>query len=191
MSRRRLGLVLAVAAGALLLNACARDQEAPVAPTTVAEVDLQRYQGTWYELARLPMFFQRNCAQSEAHYSLKPDGNVAVLNRCRTRDGEWQEASGTATPQVPDKTDKLWVEFDNWFSRLLPGVTKGDYWVLHLGQGYQTAVVGTPDRKYLWLLSRQPHVSAEVRERLLAKAREQGYDTGRLIWRSADADLAR
>src|SRR3546814_6569870 len=78
------------------------------------------------------MYFQRNCAQSEAHYTLKPDGEVDVFNRCLTSDWQWEEARGTATPQVPGKTDKLWVEFDNWFSRIVPGVAKGQYWVLYV-----------------------------------------------------------
>ena len=177
---------------ALTLGGCATSvADGPLPPKTVGQVDLKRYQGKWFELARLPMYFQRDCAQSEAHYNLRADGSVGVLNRCLTLQGEWQEASGSATPQVPGKTDKLWVEFDNWFSRLLPGVTKGDYWVLYIGDDYQTALVGNPDRKYLWLLSRKPTVTAVERESLLAKARQQGYDTTRLIWRVSDRDMAR
>ncbi|MCD5978513.1 lipocalin family protein [Pseudomonas quasicaspiana] len=160
-------------------------------PKTVGNVDLKQYQGTWYEIARLPMFFQRKCAQSEAHYALKEDGNVGVTNRCRTIEGEWQEATGTATPQVPGKTDKLWVEFDNWFSRLLPGVAKGDYWVLYIGDGYKTAVVGNPDRKYLWLLSRTPTISKDVKEHLLSQAQQQGYDTTKLVWRVEDSKIGK
>jgi apolipoprotein D and lipocalin family protein len=160
-------------------------------PRTVGNVDLKQYQGTWYEIARLPMFFQRNCAQSEAHYTLKEDGNVGVTNRCRTIEGEWQEATGTASPQVPGKTDKLWVVFDNWFSRLLPGVAKGDYWVLHIGDGYKTAVVGNPNRKYLWLLSRTPTVSKAIREQMLSEAQQQGYDTTKLIWRVEDSKIGK
>ncbi|MGE8410342.1 MAG: lipocalin family protein [Pseudomonas sp.] len=175
----------------LALGGCATPEAGPMAPKTVDHVDLKRYQGKWFELARLPMYFQRDCAQSEAHYNLRADGSVGVLNRCLTLDGEWQEASGSATAQVPGKTDKLWVEFDNWFSRILPGVAKGDYWVLYIGDDYQTALVGNPDRKYLWLLSRTPTVPAVVREGLLAKARQQGYDTTRLIWRVADRDMPR
>ena len=160
-------------------------------PRTADNVDLKQYQGTWYELARLPMFFQRNCAQSEAHYKIKDDGNVAVTNRCRTSEGKWEEAVGTASPQVPGKTDKLWVEFDNWFSRLLPGFTKGDYWILHVSEGYKTAVVGNPNRKYLWLLSRTPTVSESVKQEMLSKARQQGYDTSRLIWREPDSKIGK
>ncbi|WP_249678297.1 lipocalin family protein [Pseudomonas abieticivorans] len=189
MSRLKGLMLLASVAGALLLAGCASKPDESMAPHTAGQVDLKRYKGTWYELARLPMFFQRNCAQSEAHYSLQPDGNVGVLNRCRTAEGEWEEAKGTATPQVAGKTDKLWVEFDNWFSKALPGVAKGDYWILYVGDGYKTALVGNPNRKYLWLLSRTPTVSEEVREELLAKARQQGYDTTRLIWRTADRDI--
>ncbi len=186
--RTLIGLAAIVIAG-LALAACAtRDDGAPL-PKTEGQVDLKRYTGTWYELARMPMFFQRNCVQSEAHYTLKGDGNVGVLNRCRTSAGDWQEAIGTATPQGPGVTDKLSVEFDNWFSRLLPGVAKGDYWILAIDDHYRTAVVGSPTRKYLWLLSRTPKVSSAVREQLLAKAREQGYDTSRLIWRGADSEV--
>ncbi|PWB32095.1 lipocalin [Pseudomonas sp. SDI] len=185
-----LRVLLGVCAG-LLLSACATSGSSnPMDPKTAGNVDLRRYQGTWYELARLPMFFQRDCAQSEAHYTLQADGNVGVLNRCRTLQGEWQEATGTATAQVPGKTDKLWVEFDNWFSTLLPGVAKGDYWVLYVDSEYQTALVGNPNRKYLWILSRTPTIPALARESLLAKARQQGYDTSRLIWRVADRDIA-
>ena len=73
----------------LVLAGCSTSGSDALAPKTVDHVDLKRYQGTWYEQARLPMFFQRNCVQSEAQYSLKPDGNVAVLNRCLTAEGKW------------------------------------------------------------------------------------------------------
>ena len=183
-------LVIDLMAG-LALAGCATSGDDGLAPKTVNQVDLKRYQGAWYELARLPMYFQRNCAQSEAHYSLKPDGNVAVLNRCLTQDWQWEEARGTASPQVPGKTDKLSVEFDTWFSRLLPGVAKGDYWVLYVSDDYKTAIVGSPSRRYLWLLSRTPEINAVKREDLLSRARQQGYDTTRLIWRVSDRQMAK
>ncbi|HLD68847.1 MAG TPA: lipocalin family protein [Pseudomonas sp.] len=172
---------------ALLLGGCASNLEPP---QTVGQVNLQRYQGLWYEQARLPMFFQRKCVQSEARYQLQADGSLAVDNRCRTADGEWIEARGQAVPQEPGRTDKLWVRFDNWFSRLFPGLTKGEYWVLYLDADYRSALVGHPSRDYLWLLTRQPQAPAKVRDRLLQTAREQGYDTDELIWRQADATLA-
>jgi apolipoprotein D and lipocalin family protein len=168
----------------LTLVGCAGSGEQGDPPRTAGQVDLQRYQGTWYELARLPMFFQRHCVASEAHYRLRDDGRVAVTNRCRTEDGEWQEANGEAELQQAGHTDKLWVRFDNWFSKLFPGLSEGDYWVLYLEQDYSVALVGHPNREYLWLLSRTPQVGNEVRERLLAEARARGYDTGELIWRA-------
>lgn len=183
-------LLLVLLAG-LVLAGCATSGEDPLAPKTVNSVNLKRYQGTWYELARLPMYFQRNCAQSEARYTLKPDGNMGVLNRCLTSDWQWEEARGTATPQVPGKTDKLWVKFDNWFSRIVPGVAKGQYWVLYVSDDYKTAIVGDPSRRYMWLLSRTPTVNSVVREELLSIARQQGYDTTRLIWRASDRQMAR
>lgn len=160
------------------------------APQTAGSVELRRYQGTWYELARLPMFFQRNCAQSEAHYQLREDGRVAVLNRCRTLAGEWVEANGYAEPQVTGRTDKLWVRFDNWFGRLFPGVAKGDYWVLYLDDDYSMALVGNPNREYLWLLARTPEVSETRRLQLLQEAEARGYDTSKLIWREPDRVIA-
>ncbi|MCX7078975.1 MAG: lipocalin family protein [Pseudomonas sp.] len=181
--------VIALLAG-LILAGCATSGNDPLAPKTVNSVNLKRYQGTWYELARLPMYFQRNCAQSEAHYTLKADGDIAVLNRCLTPDWQWEEVKGTATPQIPGRTDKLWVEFDNWLTTLLPGIAKGEYWVLYVSDDYKTAIVGSPNRRYLWLLSRSSEINAEEREDLLSKARQQGYDTTRLIWRVSDTKMA-
>ncbi|MNG96961.1 Outer membrane lipoprotein Blc precursor [compost metagenome] len=170
----------------LALVGCASSSNEHRAPPATQQVDLQRYQGTWYELARLPMFFQRNCVQSEAHYGLRADGGIDVNNRCKEQDGQWNEAKGIAQAQQPGKTDKLWVRFDNWFSRLAPGLTKGEYWVLYHDPDYRVALVGHPNREYLWLLSRTETVSTETRDRLLAIAREQGYDTSALIWRQTD-----
>ena len=182
---------LFIVLGAVLaLAGCANSGTGVVPPQTVEKVDLQRYQGTWYEVARLPMFFQRNCAQSEAHYALQDDGAVGVTNRCRTFDGEVQEVKGQAVPQVPGQTSKLWVSFDNWASALLPGLTKGDYWVLYLDEGYQTVLVGHPNRKYLWLLARDQEISPQRRDTLLEEARKRGYDTSKLIWRRTDAEMA-
>lgn len=175
-----------IASAILALAGCANSGTGSIQkpPPQTMQVDLQRYQGTWYELARLPMFFQRNCAQSEAHYGLRDDGRIDVTNRCRDKDGEWIEAKGVAEPQVEGKTDKLWVRFDNWASKILP--IKGDYWVIYHDEDYRVALVGHPKHKYLWLLSRTPEIDQETRDKLLSVAREQGYVTSDLIWRPAD-----
>lgn len=179
-------LLLAGAAG--LLAACASGPR-EVPPLTAGNVDLKRYQGHWYEVARLPMFFQRKCAQSEANYHVMADGSVAVFNRCRTLDGKVEEATGTATPIKPGVTDRLEVRFDTWFSGVLPNVAKGPYWILYVDDDYKTALVGSPDRKYLWLLARKPDISAAQSEKLLRIAREKGYNLNRLVWRETDAHM--
>jgi len=166
----------------ILLYGCASRGEPP---QTVTTLDLQRYQGQWYEIARLPLFFQRKCVASEARYGVLDESRVSVHNRCRTAGGDWQEARGEAR-LVPGEPAKLKVRFDNWFSRLFPRLTEGDYWVLYVDGDYQQALVGHPERKYLWLLSRQPQLSDAQREQLLGVAREQGYDNlDELIWREA------
>ncbi len=172
----------------LLLVGCAGS---PKNPPATEQVDLQRYQGTWYELARLPMFFQRNCAQSEAHYRLQEDQSIQVINRCLTLDGDWEQVEGRAVAQQPGRTDKLWVRFDNWFANLFPNVARGDYWVLAVDDDYRTALVGNPNREYLWLLSPTPQVSQQTRERLLEEARSRGYAVDELIWRVPDGQLKR
>lgn len=187
---RAVGLLLGLCL-TLLLGGCAGSLNDPLAPKTAGQVDLKRYQGKWYELARLPMRYQAGCEQSEAHYNLRPDGSFGLLNRCRTLGDEWLRAEGRAYIEAPGHTDRLWVEFDNWFTRLVPGVARGEYWILYVDERYRTAVVGSPDRKYLWILSRTPSLPAWEREHLLAKARQQGYDTSRLIWRASDQQIVK
>lgn len=171
----------------LLLTACANSGTGQAPPQTVGHVDLERYQGTWYELARLPMYFQRDCLQSEAHYTLQADGEVGVLNRCRDKNGEWQEARGTAKPQQKGVTDKLSVSFVQ--STLLSAFAKGDYWIIYLDHDYRTAVVGDSKLSYLWLLSREPEVDQDTLNEMLLAARKQGYDTSKLIWRTPDSQM--
>jgi apolipoprotein D and lipocalin family protein len=121
--------------------------------------------------------------RSQAEYRLQDDGSMAVVNRCETADGEQKQVQGRAVPQEAGRTDRLWVRFDNWFSRLFPGLTKGHYWVLYLDEGYRHALVGSPDRENLWLLARTPELDAHTRERLLDEARQRDYTLDELIWR--------
>ena len=147
---------------------------------TVPEVDLDRYMGTWYEQARLPMFFQRKCDRNTtAQYAMRPDGRVDVVNRCETYDGEQIEARAVAR-KVGDSTSRLEVRFAPSFLSFLPFVW-GDYWIIGLDPNYRWAVVGSPDRKYLWFLSRDKQIAAETYQQLLALAQAQGFDTARLV----------
>ena len=147
----------------------------------VGHVDLARYAGTWYEQARLPMYFQRKCvADTTAHYGLNADGTVSVVNRCRREDGGMQEAEGIART-VGGRTSTLEVRFAPAWLSWLP-VVWGDYWVIALDEpGYRWAMVGAPKADYLWILSRSPRLDPTVLERLLVQARAMGYPVDRVV----------
>lgn len=150
-------------------------------PTTVAMVDLQRYLGTWYEIARLPMRHEpEDYTDITATYSLTPEGTVEVRNRARDGEGEAQESVGEATVVEGSGNAKLEVSFMPDGLKWIP-FTKGDYWILRLDPEYHTALVGSPDHKYLWLLSREPALAPQVQQEFLDTAREQGFDLAELI----------
>ena len=149
-------------------------------PTTVAHVDLERYLGLWYELARLPMKYEDEAASDiTARYSLKPNGRVKVDNRAFDADDKPVQAIGEATA-VDDSNARLKVSFLPAALRWLP-FTSGDYWILKLDADYRTALVGSPDRRFLWLLSRTPDLPDAEREAFLDEARRQGFDLAALI----------
>ena len=151
--------------------------------TTVESVDLKRYAGTWYEQARLPMFFQRNCARNTtATYSIKADGDIAVRNRCETKDGKAIVAVGTART-VRGSSAKLEVRFAPDALAFLPFVW-ADYWVIELDPQYQWAVVGEPRLKYLWVLSRDKTLPRETLDAIVQRAKAKGFDTSRLVYTS-------
>ncbi len=169
-----------LAALCLTLTQCA-GMDSQETLTTVPSVDLSRYAGTWYELARLPMWFQRHCMASKAVYTARPDGTLDVHNECMTDKGETQEAEGVATVVDPSTNARLRVVFDNWFARLVGGSREGNYWILDLDPEYRTAIVGTPDRRYLWILSRTPQVAEGVYRRLVDRAQQLGFPVSDLI----------
>jgi apolipoprotein D and lipocalin family protein len=145
-------------------------QAMPVA--SVASVDLNRYIGKWYEIGSFPMFFQRNCVgDTTAQYALEADARVSVTNRCRTNSGV-QEATGHATVVEGSANARLKVSFFWPF--------KADYWVIGLDPDYRWAVVGNPNRKYLWLLSRTPQLPKPLLDAALASAGTQGFDLSQL-----------
>lgn len=150
-------------------------------PTTVATVDLQRYLGTWYEIARLPMRHEpEDYTDITATYALSPEGTVEVRNRARDGKGQAQESVGEATVVEGSGNAKLEVSFMPDGLKWIP-FTRGDYWILRLDPEYRTALVGSPDRKYLWLLAREPAPAAQVQQEFLDTAREQGFDLADLI----------
>ena len=164
---------------ALLVASVAVPQDAP--PKTVPSVDLQRYAGRWFEVARFPNRFQRDCSGDVVvFYEVRRDGRLNVDNRCRKADGSTDRASGVARLATDDgPTSKLEVRFAPAWLSFLPAVW-GDYWIVGLDAGYQLAVVGSPDRDYLWVLSRSPApLEADV-TRMIEIARGEGFDVTRL-----------
>lgn len=140
----------------------------------VPSVDLSRYVGQWYEIARLPNRFQKKCADSvTANYTLRSDGTIQVVNRCRKASGEFTTATGKAKIADKKTNAKLKVTFFWPFH--------GKYWILDLGQNYEYAVVGEPGRNYLWILSRTPQMDQALYLQLLAKMQARGFDTTRMI----------
>ncbi|MEE4638810.1 MAG: lipocalin family protein [Wenzhouxiangella sp.] len=143
----------------------------------VDELDLERYQGRWYEIALLPNRFQKRCvSDTSAHYVLRQDGRVDVTNRCRRADGSWIIAEGVARKIDPDGPNAaLEVRFAPRWLSWLPFVW-GDYRVIALGADYEYAMVGSDNRRYLWILARQPTLETTVLERLQSTAEAQGFD---------------
>jgi apolipoprotein D and lipocalin family protein len=150
------------------------DREAATARTkpleVVPHVDLQRYLGTWYEIATIPQRFQKGCVGVTAEYSLRKNGDIRVVNTClqETLDGEVRTASGKA--RVVDRTSnaKLKVCFFWPFW--------GAYWIIGLDTDYRWAIVGHPDRTYLWILSRSPQMDETLYGDLLKLIADKGYD---------------
>jgi apolipoprotein D and lipocalin family protein len=142
---------------------------------TASDVDLQRYLGRWHEIARLPQSFQRGCVCTTAEYSITQNGNIKVLNHCRLNSptGKIKSAEGQARVVQGSNNSKLRVSFFRPFY--------GKYWILERAEDYSYAVVGHPNRKYLWILSRTPQMDTALLNGIIDRARKNGFDTGSLI----------
>ncbi|MDP5239741.1 lipocalin family protein [Uliginosibacterium sp. 31-16] len=158
--------------------ASAPTTEEPLIP--IATLDVPRYLGTWYEIAKFPNWFQRKCASdTRADYSLKPDGTLQVLNRCRQIDGEITEALGAARQIGDASSPKLKVRFAPAWLSFIPAVW-GNYWVIDLDADYQLAAVSEPGREYLWILSRSPQPAPQAYAALLERLKNKGFDIRKL-----------
>jgi apolipoprotein D and lipocalin family protein len=163
---------------AAALIACSQNAKVALPPleTVPLKVDLNRYVGKWYEIARYENSFQKNCVATTATYSMRPDGNIRVLNQCRisSPDGELKSAEGKSWITENTTNAKLKVSFFWPFS--------GDYWIIELGENYDYAVIGHPGRKYLWILSRTPQMNEELYKHIIERlAMKHSYDTSLLI----------
>ncbi len=159
---------------------------APLA--TVPSIELARYQGVWHQVALYPNRFQKMCASNtRATYALEEGGTVSVTNQCRSPEGKEVQASGQARParaaaisQGLLTPPQLQVRFAPAWLSWLPFVW-GNYWVIQLAPDYRYAVVGEPNREFLWVLARETQLGASDWSTIEARLKEQGYDPLRLV----------
>ena len=144
-------------------------------PSVVSTVDLKRYMGMWYEIARLPNYFERKLKCTSANYTLRDDGRITVLNKGYYLTDPQKSTSARGVAWIPDKNSpaKLKVQFFWPFS--------GDYWIMDLDKDYRYVLAGDPSLKYLWILSREKKMDETTYEMLLKKAIENGYDLKSII----------
>jgi apolipoprotein D and lipocalin family protein len=161
-----------LALGALGLAKTPLPADKPLA--TVPSVDLQKYMGTWYEIASFPQTFQKGCHCTVAEYSMTDKGYVRVVNTCRkdAADGKLKTANGKAFVVEGSANAKLRVQFFWPF--------RGDYWIIDLAEDYSFAVVGDPSRKYLWILCRMPRMDAALYQQIADRAAAKGFDIAKL-----------
>jgi apolipoprotein D and lipocalin family protein len=181
--RWRAGLRWAATVALLIASAlqtAIAEAQTPQAVRTVPVVDLDRYAGEWFEIARFPNRFQRECVGDvRATYTRRPDGRVDVVNRCRTADGS-TEARGIARVVDEHSFARLQVRFAPAWLSFLP-VVWGNYWIIGLAPDYSWAVVGVPGRDYLWVLARTSRLDDVPTAAALAAARNNGFDVKRLV----------
>lgn len=160
----------------------AEDEKGKSPLRVVEHVDLARYEGLWYEIARLPNRFEKKCVSDvTAEYTLTKPGRLKVVNSCRKKNGKMTKAEGVA--KLADKdgpNSRLKVRFAPSFLSFLPFVW-GDYQIMELAPDYSYALVGDPKRKYLWILSRTPQMDEETYGTLTKSASSQGFDVSELI----------
>lgn len=141
---------------------------------TVSNVDIARYAGKWYEIAKYPVVFENGCIDVTAEYALLDDGTVRVVNTCGSPDGGSRDIVGSATVTDPSTNAKLMVSFFGPFG--------APYWIIELDEDYQYAVVGDPSREFLWILSRTPSLDEATLSGILDRLPDRGYDPDGLIW---------
>lgn len=161
----------------VLAPAQAQSTDTPPAPLeAITSLDVARYMGTWYEVAKYPNWFQKRCiANTSATYATQQNGMLQVVNRCQKEDGSMSEALGAAKQVGDAYSPKLEVRFAPAWLSFLPFVW-GNYWVIDLDPQYQLAAVSEPSRKYLWILSRSKTVEPKAYEALLQRLKQKGFN---------------
>ena len=149
---------------------------------TVPDVDLSKYAGDWYEIARIDHWFQKGCVNSVATYKIRSDGEIEVINKCKVDapNGKNKKANGRAWVVDKSSNSKLKVQFA--LSGIKLPFLAGDYWIIDLDEDYQFVMVGEEKREYLWILSRTKTMPLEITRALVAKARKLEFPVEKLIY---------
>jgi lipocalin len=172
---RKYGIILLLILGACI-NSKPQNETGMINNSTVKALDINRYLGTWYEIARFPHSFEKDLVGVTATYSLKPNGKIEVINKgyLKTLDGREKVAKGKAKiPNAKEQPGRLKVSFFLFFY--------SDYLIMELDKDYEWVLIGSSSPKYLWILSRKPHMEESVYQMILSKARERGYKLDNLI----------
>lgn len=180
MISRFLSAALCALSALIPVHVVAVEREGHEPLTVIAALDVPRYMGTWYEISKFPNRFQKQCiGYTSADYSIRADGQVQVINRCRLENGETSEAIGMARQVGGRDSPRLEVRFAPAWLSFIPWVW-GNYWVVDLDPDYQLVAVSEPKREYLWVLSRTPQVESGAYAALLQRLTDKGFDVSRL-----------
>jgi apolipoprotein D and lipocalin family protein len=166
---------------ALTNSACATVDKTQAELITVPTIEVSRYMGKWYEIARLPNRFQNMCESNvSATYAQKPNGLLSVTNVCKKADGSLTSVEGEARQASNSaQNSKLQVRFAPAWLSWLP--VWGDYWIIDLAPDYSYAVIGEPSRDYLWILSRTPKIDSALYEKFLLEIKAKGFDSRKVV----------
>lgn len=146
---------------------------------TANYVNVKEYVGKWYAISALPQFFTRKCVAQTADYAIKNVSTITVLNTCIKRDGSHKTISGQAVVVNNQTNAELVVTFDNFWTKLFR--VKGDYNIIKLDESYSTVLIGSKDRKSLWILSRTPYLNEDVKKEYVEYAKKLNFDTSKLV----------
>lgn len=156
------------------ISAFAKPEQLPVAQN----VDVASFIGKWYTITSLPQFFTRNCEGQTAEYGIINEKTISVHNVCYKENGKTKDIHGKGVIQDPPNNARLIVTFDNFWTRLFR--VKGDYNIIELGEGYDTVMVGSNDRKSLWIMSRTPAMDPTTLQDYKTRAKQLGFSTEQL-----------
>lgn len=169
----------------ITLFSCAQAQAKIPNLQTVPHVDVDLYLGKWYEIASFYQRFQKDCTATTAEYSLRPDGDIKVVNSCNLKSPDGKLKKAEARAWIVDKRTNAKLKVQFVLTRFKIPFLAGNYWILDLGEEgnapYSHAIVGDDSGKYLWILARTPHLSEEKYKELVTKAKSLGFDTSKLL----------